>query len=429
MALVIWCYNTAWPTKAPAMNRVFLINVTGADRPGITARICTLLAAQEIHILDIGQAVIHDQLAWGLLVDSDATHIDAPVFQKLKQVTATLGLNLAVTEVSSDDYENWVNEKGQPRHIITLLGASITPHHMAQVASLVSQHALNIDQISRLSSRQSLQKPEKSKRSAIDILVRGPVRDLSRMHADFLTLGTQLDVDIAVQRDDIYRRNRRLVCFDMDSTLIQDEVIDLLAKKAGVGDTVSTITDRCMRGELDFDSGFKQRLRLLKGLPASCLPEVAAAIKVTPGARRLIHTLKKYGYKVVIISGGFDYFANHLKNLLHIDYTFANELDIKNGILTGKIKGDIVNKKRKSDLLRTIAKVEGISLDQVIAVGDGANDLDMLSIAGLGIAFQAKPVVSREARYAINSADLDSILYLLGMRDRDIESIQDAEAP
>ena len=411
------------------MNKIYLVNVTGADRPGITARICEILADYDTRILDIGQAVIHDQLSWGLLVESNAANIAAEVFSVLQQKTAELDLQTVVTEVPLERYEAWVGEKGQPRHIITLLGTSITPYHLARVAGLVSEQQLNIERITRLSSRPSLYRQDGNQRIAFDILVRGKVQNLSSMHADFFALGSSLNIDIAVQLDDINRRSRRIVCFDMDSTLIENEVIDLLAEANGAGDRAAALTERAMQGDVDFDSSFRQRLALLKGLPESALPKIAEKISITPGANRLIHTLKKYGYKVVIISGGFEYFANYLKRRLQIDYTFANELDIKDGIVTGRVTGDIVNKRRKADLLRTIAKVENVSLKQVIAVGDGANDLDMLSIAGLGIAFQAKPLVSREARYAISSTNLDSILYLLGMRDRDIESTLENDSP
>jgi phosphoserine phosphatase len=235
---------------------------------------------------------------------------------------------------------------------------------------------------------------------------------------ELLEVAAALEVDLAFQQDNMYRRNRRLVAFDMDSTLIEAEVIDELAKAAGVGAEVSAITERAMRGELDFADSFRERVALLAGLPESVLATVAKELKITEGAEHLIATLHALGYKTAILSGGFNYFAHYLQQRLGIDYIYANELDIEDGVVTGRVRGDIVDGQRKAALLRELVAKEGIDLQQVIAVGDGANDLPMLSIAGLGIAFRAKPLVKQSAEQSISTLGLDAILYLLGISDR-----------
>ena len=242
------------------------------------------------------------------------------------------------------------------------------------------------------------------------------------MRAEFLRLAGELGVDIAFQKDNAFRRNRRLVCFDMDSTLIEHEVIDELAKAAGVGEQVAEITERAMLGELDFTQSFQARVALLKGLDASVLESIAQSLKLTEGAEHLMRTLKALGYKTAILSGGFTYFGEYLQSKLGIDYVFANSLEIEDGKVTGRVVGRVVDGNRKAELLREIAQKEGVNLEQVIAVGDGANDLPMLSIAGLGIAFRAKPLVKANAKQSISTLGLDGILYLLGVRDRDIDA-------
>ncbi len=304
--------------------------------------------------------------------------------------------------------------------MVTLLGRHISSRHLARVAEVVADHGLNIDNITRLTGRISLRKPEEKHIASVELSIRGDVPDLTMLHTHFLEAAQALDIDIAIQEDNIYRRNRRLVCFDMDSTLIQTEVIDELAREAGVVDQVSAITEAAMAGELDFSESFRKRMALLEGLDESVLRGIAERLPITEGAERLIRNLKRFGYKVAILSGGFTYFAEYLQRKLGIDYIFANQLDIRQGKLTGVVKGEIVDGRRKATLLRQLAAQEGISLEQVIAVGDGANDLPMLSIAGLGIAFHAKPVVKEQAQHSITTLGLDAILYLLGMCDRDL---------
>ena len=407
------------------MSEIVLINVSGADTPGITASLTEVMGRYSINVLDIGQAVIHNNLAWGMLVEIPVEASHSPVFKELMFRAHELGLTLQFTPVSETEYATWVAAQGQKRHVITVLGKQVKAAHISQVAELITVNGLNIDRINRLSGRSALSTPEHQRRAAIDFHVRGECHDLSVMHATFLQLSQRMDIDIAVQADDVYRRNRRLVCFDMDSTLIQNEVIDELARVAGVGEQVSRITADAMAGKLDFKQSFRRRMALLEGFPEHKLAEVAEALTITAGAPRLIRTLKHYRFKIAILSGGFTYFARYLQKMLDIDYIHANELDIKDGKLTGRVIGEIVDEKRKAALLRQIADEEEISLEQVIAVGDGANDLPMLSIAGLGIAFRAKPVVRKQARFALGASNLDSILYLVGMRERDF--IQQAE--
>ncbi len=413
------------------MQEVVLIEVSGRDRPGITMTLTEALARDRVRILDIGQSVIHNTLALGILVELPTDSAGCQIFRELLFAAHRMGLDARFTPIESDAYEGWVGEQGQPRHILTLLGIAINAEHIARVAAVVSHHGLNIDQITRLSGRisqrQQAQAPTSeatcTRPACVELWLRGPVPDISALHAGFLQLGSQLEVDIAVQEDDIFRRNRRLVCFDMDSTLIQTEVIDELAAAAGVGEQVAAITERAMRGELDFSASFRERVALLKGLEEPVLAEIAARLPITEGAERLIGSLKALGYRIAILSGGFTYFAQHLQQRLGIDIVHANPLDIQNSRLTGQVTAPIVDGARKAHLLREIAAQEGIRLEQVIAVGDRANDLPMLSIAGLGIAFHAKPLVKEQARHSLAAVGLDGILYLLGMRDRDLEHL------
>ncbi|WP_127477537.1 phosphoserine phosphatase SerB [Sulfurivermis fontis] len=402
------------------MHEVILITVSGHDQPGITTALTAVLATYEVNVLDIGQSVIHDSLVLGLLVEMPQDAAGCAVFRDLLFAAHRLNLAIRFSPIGSAEYEQWVAAQGQPRHIITLLGRKISARHLARVSEVVAEQGLNIDNITRLSGRISLQHPEQKRIACVELSVRGVAPDLTRLHAAFLQVSQELEVDIATQEDDIYRRSRRLVCFDMDSTLIQAEVIDELAKVAGVGDQVAAITEAAMRGELDFSESFRRRLALLRGMDEAVLQDIAERLPITEGAELLISNLKRFGYKVAILSGGFTYFAQHLQRKLGIDYIYANQLDFRDGKLTGEVKGEIIDGQAKARLLRELAAKEGISLQQVIAVGDGANDLPMLSIAGLGIAFHAKPIVKQQAQHSIATLGLDAILYLLGMRERDI---------
>lgn len=401
------------------MQEIVLINITGPDRPGLTAAITGILARSDVNILDIGQAVIHDTLSFGILVEMAGGSDKSDVLKDVLFRASELDQQVKFTPISADDYAHWVSGQGKPRHIVTLLARRVTAEHIARVSTITAHHGLNIDHIDRLSGRIPEGLPADQGKGCIEFSVRGEPADPEQLRAEFLTIAQELNVDIAFQQDSIFRRNRRLVVFDMDSTLIDAEVIDELAKAAGVGEQVAAITERAMRGELDFQASFRERMALLKGLPESTLEQIGETLRLTEGAETLISQLRRLGYKTAILSGGFTYFAERLQKRLGIDYVYANTLLVKDGLVTGEVQMPIVDGQRKADLLRELAQREGISLEQTIAVGDGANDLPMLSIAGLGVAFRAKPLVKKSAKQAISTLGLDGILYLLGFRDRD----------
>lgn len=405
-----------------------LISVTGQDRPGLTAQITSILANYDATVLDIGQADIHATLSLGILIRID-DRSSGQVMKELLFKANELGVNIGFSPVTDEEYEDWVNRQGKNRYILTVIGRSLSARDIAGAAKIVAAQGLNIDSIIRLTGRPSIMHPERNVRACIEFSLRGTPEDRQRMQAELMQLSQGMGIDFSFQRDDMYRRMRRLICFDMDSTLIQTECIDELAECAGVGDKVRAITERAMRGEIDFKESFTERVALLKGLDVSVMQDIAEHLPITEGVPRLMTVLKRCGYKIAILSGGFTYFGEYLQRKFGIDYVYANELEIgEDGKLTGHYVGDIVDGKRKAELLKLIAQVEKVNLAQTIAVGDGANDLPMITEAGLGIAFHAKPRVQAGARQSINSLGLDCVLYFLGFKDSYIEEPKTMEA-
>lgn len=410
------CPETRKQTTMKNKTELILIRISGVDRPGLTASVTAILSKYQVDIMDIGQADIHSTLSLGILFkcsDQDSGNI----MKELLFKASDLGINIRFYPVSDDEYETWVNMQGKHRYILTLLGRKLTAQQIAGATKLLAEQQLNIDGIRRLTGRIPLDEKKANVRACIEFSVRGTPRDREELQSQLMQLSASLGMDFSFQQDNMYRRMRRLICFDMDSTLIETEVIDELAIRAGVGDQVKAITERAMRGEIDFCESFKERVALLKGLDESVMRDIAEHLPITEGVERLMFVLKRYGYKIAILSGGFTYFGNYLKEKFGIDYVYANQLEIVDGKLTGRYLGDIVDGRRKAELLRLLAQVENVDIAQTIAVGDGANDLPMLSTAGLGIAFHAKPKVVANAQQAINTIGLDGVLYFLGFKD------------
>ena len=403
------------------MSEVILISITGRDRKGLDAKFTGILAAYDVNILDIGQAVIHDHISLGILAEIPDSKDFSEIFKDMLFEGHNKGLKVDIKSIAPDNYEKWVHAQGKERRIITLLGRTLSAQQISAVASIIAENKLNIDSISRLTGRISITQPQSNPRACVQLSVSGKPLNILDMRKRFMEISQNAGIDISFHVDNIYRKNRKLVVFDMDSTLIQAEVIVELAKLAGVGEQVNDITESAMRGEIDFQESFRQRIALLKGLPEEQLAKLTKELPLTEGADLVTKTLKSLGYKLGILSGGFRFVGEYLQDKLGFDYMYANELDIENGVVTGNVVGDIIDGDKKATLLRQLAQKENIALEQTIAVGDGANDLPMISIAGLGVAFNAKPIVRQKASNAISSVGLDGLLYLIGIHDREIK--------
>lgn len=406
------------------MREIILITISGPDRTGITAAVTEILGRYNATILDIAQSNLHHRLSLGIMFMLQDVPHSGDMLKEILFCATELGVEVRFTPVTEEEYNAWVGRQGKSRYVVTLLGHRISAHQISLLTRELTSRDLNIDAIKRLTGRPPLDEQEEAEqRSCMEFSVRGTLTDKRELSARFMEISAAEGVDISFQRDDMYRRNRRLICLDMDSTLTKSECIDELAARAGVGDEVRAITASAMRGEIDFKESFTRRVALLKGLDAQVLDEVAAATPLQDGAERLLRVLKKCGFKIAVLSGGFTFAGQPLKERFGIDYLFANELEVRDGKLTGRYVGDIVDGQRKAEYLRLIAQMEHIELEQVIAVGDGANDLPMLSLAGLGIAFHAKPKVKQNARQSISTIGLDGILYFLGFRDVHLEGM------
>ena len=399
------------------MTHDILINISGQDKPGVTAALTSILARYNAMVLDIGQADIHHTLSLGILFKTTPAD-SGDIMKDLLFKAYDMGVKIRFTPVSTEEYEQWVGRQGKNRWIITILGRQLTASNIALVSEVIVEQGLNIEAIQRLTGRQPLVEGSfPATKACIEFSVRGTPVNRSEMQSRFIEISSREGFDISMQEDTMYRRCRRLICFDMDSTLIQTECIDQLAEKAGVGDKVRDITEMAMRGEIDFRESFTERVALLKGLDVSVMEEIAESLPITEGVDRMMQVLKRAGFKTAILSGGFTFFGEYLKRRFGFDYVYANDLEVEDGKLTGRYVGDIVDGKRKAELLRLIAQVENVNIAQTIAVGDGANDLPMLSAAGLGIAFHAKPKVKESAKQSISTIGIDGVLYFLGFKD------------
>lgn len=390
-----------------------LITVTGGDVPGITSGLTEILNREGVQLVDIEQATTHGLLSLSMVVQFVGSNgEDAQVLKDLLFKAKELGVNLDFKVLEGETKLR----SSQHQFVVTLMSDDLSARHLAAISAILAKRKVNIDSIRKLNE---------GGLGCLELITYTNSQiDLGALKDDLLKVASRFArLDIAIQRENLYRRSKRLVVMDMDSTVITVEVIDELAKLYGVGEQVKAITEQAMQGHLDFDDSLRQRVTLLKGMREEDLKRVAETIPLTPGAEVLVKTLKRLGYKIALISGGFSYFGEKLKEKLGLHYVYTNVLEIADGKVTGRLVGSIVNAQRKADLLEMIAQQEGMPLESVIAIGDGANDILMLKKAGLGIAFNAKKKAREAASAAINQNSLASILYLLGITDKDIEEV------
>lgn len=386
-----------------------LVRVSGPDGPGITAGILAILAAGDAAIYDMEQIVVRDRLTLDLHVGvaEDAGTLKDLLFYGWERDLS----------VSFDVVEGGPQPEPQMRYAVTVIAAELPPSALAAVTTSIAGAGANIDRIVQLAARPVI---------SYEFVIEGG--DVDALRASLGKLASEIHIDVAIQREGLNRRAKRLVVIDVDSTLIQNEIIDLLAEQAGAGDQVAEITERAMAGSLDFEASLRERVALLKGLTEEDRDTVLTRVSFTPGARTFVRTLKRLGYTVAAVSGGFTFFADYVARELGLDYAYANQLVHTDGVLTGELTGSIVDRGGKATLLRELAKLEKIPLEQVVAIGDGANDVDMLAAAGLGIAFNARPMVEEIADAALTVPYLDAVLFLLGISRRDIEAADAADA-
>jgi phosphoserine phosphatase len=390
------------------MSAIILARISGLDGPGITAGLMEVLAQGDCTLYDVEQVVLRDRLSLSVLI---AVPEGQPTVRDVLFYAWEKGLQ-ADFEVVDEDMSTPV----RPRFAVTVIGAQISPDALGAVANAIASAGGNIDSIERLSRYPVI---------SYELAVSGG--DQAAMRSSLLVTSAGHNVDVAVQAEGLTRRSKRLIVLDVDSTLIQDEVIDLLAAEAGVAAEVAELTTKAMSGEIDFAEALAQRVALLRDLPVDALGRVWERIRLTPGARTFVRTLHRMGMKIAIVSGGFTVFTERLKADLGLDHAFGNELEISDGRLTGRLTGPPIDRARKASILEEVARIEGIPLDQTVAIGDGANDLDMLAVAGLGIAFNAKPVVRDAAQTAVSVPYLDAILFLLGIRREEVEAADNGD--
>ena len=393
------------------------LTVHGPDRPGICHAICRVLGRHGVPVIDIEQASTHRLLSLSFVID--VGHIEdqkdeAALVKELLYEGWQAGANLRLEPMKDDDFiafPELADSVNRNLYAITLIGKRVGAEGLAAVTGVLARRGANITNIHKLSRRRL---------AAVEMIASVPGGEMTEVKRELLLAAQGLDIDVAVQRENLYRRSKRLVVFDMDSTLIAQEVIDEVARAVGCYDEVAGLTARAMRGELDFHQAFAARVALLRGARFDeVVAKVAPTLELTPGALELVRALKRLGYKLAVISGGFSAFVDPIKEQLGLDYAFSNELDVEGGLLTGRVRGAVVDRQRKADLMAEVAAAEGIRLDQVMAVGDGANDITMLERAGLGVAFNAKKTVQDAAQVAVNQTSMASLLYLLGIREEE----------